>query len=126
MPYVMVDHCLLDDDTSMMESFGIPFIANVYCVGECDLKLIRDQMMSILTKRFDFKLVSLLSIVQTPLDESDLFDVVLSPEGSDHEASYDLQPNSIIQTKLLWKSKNIKEEYYGEEHDFFVVCFKIF
>lgn len=52
MPYVVVEHSLFDHDTSMIEYFGIPFITSVDCIGECDLKRIRDKMMFILTKRF--------------------------------------------------------------------------
>jgi hypothetical protein len=55
------------------------------------------------------------------LNAADLFDVVFSLEAGDQDTSYDLQPNSIIQVKLLWKSKKTKELYYDEENDFSVV-----
>lgn len=51
--------------------------------------------------------------------------MVCNTEDEDQNAFYDLQPNSIIQIMLIWKSIKIKEFYYKEENDFYVVLLYI-
>ena len=117
---MLVEHSLVDADSSTPENFGIPFITSVDYIGECDKTLIRNEMISILTKRFIF-LFLISSIVKPPINSIDLFDVLCCSSDADNDAPYDLQPNSIIQIRLLWKSKKIKDYYYEEDKDFDVV-----
>ena len=120
---MLAEHSIVDTDSSIVETFGIPFITSVDCIGQCDSKLIKEQIMTILTKRFDFIILTF-SIVKTPLNSIDLFDIVFHSDDSDQDSPFDLQPHSIIQIKLLWKSKKIKDFYYQEENDFqVVICF---